>query len=126
MEKAGCEAWRQYASESKFGYFPDLEKNSLLAPFMTAAVQICGQQPTIELLAKALGNYPKFSSYAKWLIGGWLEEHVYIHLQQIVSETRITDTAYGVQPLGKAKSGEKRIFDLDVAAIRGYQLFAIN
>jgi hypothetical protein len=126
MEKAGFEKWRVYASTSKFQALPTKTDYPELLPFILATEQICQGQPSPEQVALKLGLYPKFVSYSKWLIGEWLEEYVYHHLQTIQSDTQLFDATFGIKPKLTTKSGENRGFDLDVAAMRGYQLFAIS
>jgi hypothetical protein len=126
MDKAGCEKWRAYASASKFQTLPTKDDYPDLLPFIAITEQICQGQPSPDQLAMKLGLYPKLASYSKWLIGEWLEEYVYQHLQAIRTKVQLFDATFGIKPKLTTKSGENRGFDLDVAAMRGYQLFAIS
>lgn len=63
----------------------------------------------------------KVDKLAKWLDGGWLEHYVLDCVRQVAGKCQIHDLAMNLEP----KSGGQS-FEFDVAAMRGYQLFAIS
>ncbi len=56
---------------------------------------------------------------AKWLDGKWLEHYTLWALRQIASECQIHQAGVSFEP-------RERDFEFDVAAMRGYQLFAVS
>ncbi|MEA3280968.1 MAG: hypothetical protein U9Q68_00125 [Euryarchaeota archaeon] len=61
----------------------------------------------------------KIGSLARWFDGKWLEHYTLWAVQQVAQECGVHDAVWNLEP-------EKNTFDLDVAALRGYQLFAIS
>ncbi len=61
----------------------------------------------------------KIGSIARWFDGKWLEHYTLWAVQQVSNECEVHDAVWNLEP----KKGK---FDLDVAALRGYQLFAIS
>ena len=58
---------------------------------------------------------------AKWLDGKWLEHYVLDAFQKIAAEVGLHEVVMNIEaPIGQTK------FEFDVAAIRGYQLFAVS
>lgn len=62
---------------------------------------------------------------AKWLDGGWLEHYALSQLQQIASEQRLHSSGMGIG-LDTDVGESPYNFEVDVAAMRGYQIFAIS
>jgi hypothetical protein len=56
---------------------------------------------------------------AEWLDGKWLEHYTLWSINEVTLANNITDVGLGIEPNEKA-------FEFDVAAMRGYQLFAIS
>ena len=56
---------------------------------------------------------------ARWFDGKWLEHYTLWAVQQVAQECEVHDAVWNLEP-------EQGKFDLDVAALRGYQLFAIS
>lgn len=61
----------------------------------------------------------EIGSLARWFDGKWLEHYTLWAVQQVAQECEVRDAVWNLEP-------EKGKFDLDVAALRGYQLFAIS
>jgi hypothetical protein len=62
---------------------------------------------------------------AKWLDGKWLEHYTLWALQQIASECQMHQAWMNIEAI-KKNDNKDRSFELDVVAMRGYQLFAIS
>jgi hypothetical protein len=56
---------------------------------------------------------------AEWLDGKWLEHYTLWAINEIASTCDINDVGLGIEP-------KEKKFEFDVAAMRGYQLFAIS
>jgi len=62
--------------------------------------------------------------FCKWLSGTWLESAVLSVLQDCAQELHFNDCGMDIQPKAVGSSGVH--FQFDVAAMRGYQLFAFS
>jgi hypothetical protein len=71
-------------------------------------------------------NYKKFEDMCKWLEGTWLESVCLLALREISEEEGLGlhDICMNLEPKGVNAPG--RHFEFDVAAMRGYQLFALS
>lgn len=67
----------------------------------------------------------KVDRLAKWLDGTWLEHFTLWALKQIAYESQIHQVGMNIEAKRQNES-ENRSFELDVMAMRGYQLFAIS
>jgi len=71
----------------------------------------------------------KAKHLCEWLDGKWLEHHVYEIIDSIKTkpenqeETRLHDIGMGVRPKTEADGSE---FDVDIAVMQGYRLYAIS
>ncbi|TDA68821.1 MAG: hypothetical protein D9V47_06815 [Clostridia bacterium] len=114
MSKGGTEAWRDY-----------LKNMTGLPPFNNirdAMREICGGELSPERVARALG-FAQWQACSKWLNAEWMENYVLEALIKAIGKYRgIAD--YGMSL--KRAGGNVREFELDVAAVIGYQLFAIS
>ncbi len=72
--------------------------------------------------AKTCG-YKKVEDFCKWLKGTWLESAVLIALKACAGECHLHEVAMNLEPTGM---GNPSRFEFDVAAMRGYQLFAFS
>lgn len=66
--------------------------------------------------------YKADDKMAKWFDGAWLEDYVFTQLQAIADDCQIRDYAMNISP----KFNGNETFEFDVAAMRGYQLFALS
>jgi len=71
----------------------------------------------LGLVHEAFGNEPK--EFCKWLYGKWLEHHVLYILNNLSASLYLHECAQNVVP-------NEVEFDVDVVALRGYQLFAFS
>ncbi len=93
-----------------------------LADICSAFANLGATDTSLEAWARASKVFdPRkdMEDFAKWLEGEWLESFVLDCLLQIAKECRLHDCGMDYQ----SKAGK---FQFDVAAMRGYQLFAIS
>ena len=74
--------------------------------------------------AKEQGGFQEHEHLCKWLDGIWLEHYTLQQVQSIAAEYNIHDSALSF-PIKNPQTGKDK-FELDVAFMRGYQLFAIS
>ena len=83
-----------------------------------------GDSKNLKELNAIWGRSPgDIEKTAKWLDGVWLEDYVLDSILQIKDQANVHQVAKSIEPL---KNGSKRDFEFDVAAMRGYQLFALS
>lgn len=140
------EVWRKWCDEElrSVAYDgKDWRKKRELLPLILALPQNPVVENAVQLLKSALGisdesyylpldpaklkqwpfekREPKY--LCKWLDGEWLEHYVLAQILAFKDKCQIHDAAMNLQT-NPAESDFN--FELDVAAIRGYQLFAIS
>ncbi len=89
--------------------------NPTLAPIFTS----WGSPQTLGDISLPAGW--KIDKLAEWLDGQWLEHYVLDCVKEVAEESRVQDYGMSLKP----KLGGRE-FEFDVAAMRGYQLFAIS
>lgn len=78
-----------------------------------------------------LGNYrpppsePPIDHFCEWLNGKWLEDYVLQKVLDVKDRCFLHDCGSGLEP-AKPNASQEPYFEIDVVAIRGYQLFAIS
>jgi hypothetical protein len=79
------------------------------------------------LVAKQIG-FDKLDSCHTWFTGHWLEDYTYDALVQIAGELNIQSIGIDLKPKLMPWADEQKLkyFQLDVAAMVGYQLFVIS
>lgn len=100
---------------------PDSLKYPSLKNVGEAFDSFCGGKATPDLFAQCLG-YSSLNSCREWLEGKWLDEYVFWVITQIVEEYGISDYGFHIE---FKKQGQRK-GELDVAAVLGYQLYAIS
>ncbi len=126
----GINAWRDWLRTEML----DFPRHARLSGFRNYFLSVCGGKVSPDLLAKKLGKFEKLSSYKKDFLSGWLEDVV---LEAIIANRREFNIEhYGAEikpkpnPKREEQFREKGLkvpeFDLDVAAMLGYQLFAVS
>ncbi len=113
--------WQRWIWEKKFQSLPDINEYPTLKDIIDEFDRMCGQPATPDLVARCLG-FKGLVNCSNWLMGIWLEEYALWAINQIAGNSLISSYSVDVK-LERAKS---RNFQLDVAAIIGYQLFAIS
>jgi hypothetical protein len=92
--------------------------NDALSDFVSTLQGELGQTTnTLVLEQPTFGNDPE--EFCKWLDGQWLEHHVLDVLGQLAQDLKIHQCAQNIETY-------KVQFDVDVVALRGYQLFALS
>jgi len=76
-------------------------------------------QPEGEIALKQLAFKNTHQSFSEWLSGKWLEHYVIDVLNELQERLHLHERAQNIVP-------REVIFDVDVVAIRGYQLFAFS
>lgn len=124
---AGFDQWRAWTEKfAESPTLPSVEQYPALTPVLSVLRAMCdGRSPSEEEVASLLG-FPEFKSCSTFFTGHWLEEYALDSLRQVTGDLKILH--YGVdvnpKPMGRSKVG--REFNLDLAAMCGYQLFAIS
>lgn len=119
------EQWRKWVEDTQWQGLPDPDTAtfSLLREMRQAFDDLCGKPATPELVAQKLGcKEGKLTSCSKWFLAEWLEDYVLWALSQVATEAGIHDYCIGLKP----RAGRQFEFEIDVAAVKGYQLFAIS
>lgn len=127
LDVDGFQQWERYLTfEKELTALPSLDTYPELAPFVACVREHCGAKATTSDLAKLLGEKEQLVSYRKWLNAEWLEEYTLGVVQAIAAEITIDDWGMGLEPISGRRKGAQPLFELDVAAMRGYQLYAIS
>ncbi|MGH7453939.1 MAG: Card1-like endonuclease domain-containing protein [bacterium] len=132
--EAELKSWNEWLGSAKtkgrLTSLPPVNDTSL-KPFWTVLQKICGERVTPEVLAEVLAKKLKnfsLGSLANWLHGGWLEDYAFEALQNAMK--RIWGAAVQTDPYCgknlKAEQNHSRDFELDLAAVLGYQFLAIS
>ena len=118
LAQTDCAEWRRWCDQNlrngpdtKFRKRTDLEGIPLPCVVDWEGAKRLGD------LASKWGK--KVGEVAEWLDGKWLEHYTLWSLQQIAQACTIHEIAMNIIP-------RERKFEFDVAAMRGYQLFAIS
>jgi hypothetical protein len=83
------------------------------------------QEPIPFARIVALDPFPKADDLPRWLDGTWLEHHVFIQLESLRAQAGLADLALSLNP-ALTDGTKPPEFEFDVAATRGYQLFACS
>ncbi|MBK8989897.1 MAG: hypothetical protein IPM39_28180 [Chloroflexi bacterium] len=129
---AGMQAWTAWL-DTKMAAFPEHERLTNIRQYF---LNLCDGRADTNLLADRLGRkkHKGLVSYDKAFRSGWLED---VALEAIIANSREFQIAhYGAEikptpnPQREAQFQQKGLkvpeFDLDVAAMLGYQLFAVS
>ncbi len=118
-----CKVWRDWCDKNLRNDKGVLKERDLKtvklpvdSPFAKVVPYWQGCQ-TLGDLAKLWGMTVK--NLAEWLDGKWLEHYTLWALRQIASDCQIHQCGISFEP-------KERDFEFDVAAMRGYQLFALS
>lgn len=116
---------REYSEENAIAAVNDLMGIPDLQPITQALAAV--QSPvTVDTFA-TVAAAKNFRSAATWFNGGWLEEYTLLQLAQVARDLDISSyTINLVAKKGGFKIKDAREFQLDLAALWGYQLFAFS
>ena len=121
----GFKQWRDWVSTlDQAPTLPSPVRFPSLQPFLDACARVCSGAVTEVEIARILG-FKEFKSCSNFFDGGWLEHHVLSAMIDIKDKVNIL--SYGsnffIEPTGQK---DMPSLELDIAAMRGYQLFAIS
>lgn len=123
--KAGFDQWRawlQTLSQSNT-QLPTVESYPALAPVVTAFAALCDADPSPQQIAEKLNcKHNRLASCTKMLLADWLEEYVFETLRALSADLGLYQIGMGLE---FSQPGQRGL-ELDVAAMLGYQLFAIS
>jgi hypothetical protein len=126
----GFEEWRKWCSRlgEPMPTLPHVKEFPNLKPVVDTFDEICGgaNETTPEKIAIALG-FDQLKNTAKWFIGEWLEDWTLAAIMTNIQRFNILHYGISLNPKPHiVPPGIKTNFDLDVATMIGYQLFAIS
>jgi len=131
----GIVQWRRWMEEEKFTTLPHATKYPELKPVSDMLDNLCSGPglATTEKVAILLRPHNPGAALvdcSKWFNGGWLEDHSLICIRQIASQLQLKSFGNRLffEAVKQGAKGDRKpdTFDLDVAAILGYQLFAVS
>jgi len=85
-----------------------------------------GSTEKLNLAAATTRGCKDEEDFCKWLSGTWLESAVLSVLQNCPQELHLKECCMDLNPNVLGSSGKSGLFQFDVVAIRGYQLFAFS
>jgi hypothetical protein len=112
--------WRKWV-QSGLQSLPDNDKYPYLINFRSKLDVILGMEATPESLAKHLG-YQRLPNCRNWLEAKWLEQYTLKSIADIAQNAEIS--SYSIDLLLNKNMDRK--MQIDLAAVKGYQLFAIS
>lgn len=134
-EESFVKAWRQWCTEQlhrpdrpeklksksqlKEVCLPEGDPLRRITETFRAEFSLTSASVTLEEAAQAAG-IEHCDHLAKWLDGKWLEHDTIAAFQQVADQCEVHNYGMNLEPLGEPQ------FEFDVAAMRGYQLFAIS
>ena len=129
LSQAGFKQWRQWMEKERFSALPDPTKYPRLKPVRDALDQLCGgpRLTTPEAVAAILRPQvkdPTLVSCSKWFIGSWLEEYSAACLLDAADQLGIKSSRKNLEYRHRLEGLD--IFELDAAAMYGYQLFGVS
>jgi hypothetical protein len=135
--QAGEELQGQYkverpSSEDKWKRNPKLQNLTIPWPDLDALQKTMstelglGDAQALNLTAARTKGCKDEEAFCKWLSGEWLESAVLSVLQDCSQELQFTSCYMDLWPKIVGSPKESVLFQFDVVAIRGYQLFAFS
>lgn len=135
MNSETHQQWRNWiGNDLPSNKLPDVGTYPLLQTFMDEVKKELGDDAIADQISKRL-SFDELKQCAKWFNGEWLEEYTLYAIEQIAESYNLKQTYkegevlkfYGIDiKVIKKEKKQKRTFQFDVAAIRGYQLFALS
>jgi len=125
--KEGVQTWWDWRREGSQGWTTLPNGEPGLEEVEATLKQMCGGvTPTPALVAAAL-DCEKLPSCTRWFKGDWLENYTLHALTRVVNQhDDVRDFGMNLMCSGEDPQGHGFTFQFDVAAMRGYQLFALS
>lgn len=133
--KSGIDEWKNWIkllqSDTLADPLSQLAESESREAVFNALASLCGSaaQVTPARVAELLSGKPDrtLASCVSWLQGHWLEEHVRVTLKQLKSSLHWSSIAPNSRYRYKLEqTSQIDLFELDVAALIGYQLFVFS
>lgn len=135
VSQSGKELQGQYkveqpASDDKWKSPTDLGKLAIPWPDLPALKEAMSNElgqagaQNLSLTVKTMASKKKEEAFCNWLNGIWLESAVLSVLQKSSEDLYLKHCCMNLKP--KAPQDQDKLFEFDVVAIRGYQLFAFS
>ena len=132
LEPESFQAWCDQNLKTQHGKFrpkielEELDLNNFRALF-TDVPDIWKPYKTLGEINQAWGKRRNqiVDHTAKWIDGKWLEDYVLGCINTIKEKCAISEACISIEPY-KGSSSIQRNFEIDVVAMRGYQLFALS
>ena len=123
LASAGFQQWRDWAQTlgDPSATLPTTDQYPALVPVIQAFADLSNGSPSEAAVAASL-DFTTLKNCSKFFVGEWLEEYTLDALSQFAASRGIKHLGISMKP---RKAGE-RDFELDVAVMDGYQLFAIS
>ncbi len=121
----GIKEWKAWwHKELQENQLPPVEKYPHLTPFVECLHgEIENLRP--EMVAQYF-SFEKLVSCSKWFNGGWLEEYVFNAVKEIARRIGLHDIGIGLEPVPLIGNEDPENFELDIVALKNYQLFGIS
>jgi len=117
-------AWREYLQDSQLRRLPNAQDSPLIAEARDILFEMFGAEtPKPDAVQNSLG-YGELKSAKEFFEGKWLEEYALQKLMDAGRALGISD--YGIGMKAKKPPGAGVALELDLAAMWGYQLFALS
>lgn len=126
-DPSGFHEWRSWIHATQCEVLPDVSNYPHLGRVVTALDSLCGSTAAPDLIAARLRpqeKNPILKSCSKWFGALWLEEYALTCLERLAGRFHHISCGKNLEYRAKKERSDK--FELDVAAIIGYQLFAIS
>ena len=122
LADGGLNQWRTWLESWRTRVrLPTLSDGLALEPAIAAFEAACGANTTETGVAQALG-FDRLDQCGKYFIGGWLEDCTLDAVGRVKTQANLDQYAAGLQISAPGRPE----FELDAAAMLGYQLFGLS
>lgn len=124
----GFKQWKSWSGRQPMNQLPDVKAYPNLRTVLDALKDLCGGPPTPAQVAEKLEctkdpqKGKDLDCCRNFFQGTWLEEYTLGQLTSAANKLGVTSLGKGLKPTHKGHPA----FELDIAAMYGYQLFAIS
>ncbi len=126
-DKKALNTWKKWTNKDQCKNLPPATDG--LEGVVLVMKQICNRKEfNASNLARAIGYYEKgLCSCQTWFQGKWLESYVLNTIIRLINQNKLNNVSdYGMNLKCLKNSKQKSDFELDLALILGYRLFAIS